>query len=126
MKMCGWSKGTFTKYMNILVDAQVIVRQPRASTTEGRKTNLYQINHSCFYTGELMDRLRVSREKYKKVNSKILHGCTNGRIKAFKPHVSTRVDTNHNRPSQEKKFNVALEAKRIADDLDRGGANEGN
>jgi hypothetical protein len=62
---CGWaSTATYTKHIKILQDAKLIKKTARASTLEGRKTDLIEVIHSNIHTGVLLDLLTVSRKKY--------------------------------------------------------------
>ena len=121
---CGWgSSATYSRHIKILQDAKLIKKTPRASTTEGRKTDLIEVIHSSIHTGVLLDLLRVSRKKHSgncAINS---HVRTNAPDKGFSPHVFTRVNTNHKGLSQEEKisgtdFDLQVESNSIADELE--------
>ena len=62
-KKCGFSTATYAKYSHILTDSGLITKKPRASTSEGRQTNLLTINHSSFYTCKDSLQLKAAREK---------------------------------------------------------------
>ena len=119
-KKCGWSStATYTKYITILKDAGLIVKVPRASTLKGRKTNKTILNHSNIHTGEVMDRLRVSREKFRSRSSMNSHGRRNGPNKAFSPQEFTRGDNSTYAPvpggenCEDAGFDLEAETKEI-------------
>jgi len=72
-RKCGWSTGTYTKYINILRHAGFIKKTPRASTKDGRQNDITQIIHSSLYTGKEFDRLRDARKIYSRSNPMFLH-----------------------------------------------------
>lgn len=99
---CGWSStATYTKYINILKDAGLIIKTPRASTLTGRRTDLIELNLSNIHARELFDKLKASRDKFSNKNAINSHGRTNAPIKSFKPHEFTRLNTNHKGLCQE-------------------------
>jgi hypothetical protein len=121
---CGWgSTATYTRHIKILQAAKLIKKTPRASTKEGRKTDLIEVIHSNIHTGVLFDLLRVSRKKHS-VNCAInSHVRINAPYKGLSPQVFTRVNTNHKGLSQEEKvsstdFDIQTESNTIADELE--------
>lgn len=67
LKKCGIkSKTTLSKYMKILEDVGLIEIKHRGQIGEGRQSNLYTINMDLLKSPEteLMEKLRVSRDKY--------------------------------------------------------------
>ena len=120
---CGWgSSATYTRHIKILQDAKLIKKTARASTKDGRKTDLIQVIHSNIHTGVLFELLRVSRRKHGRNSAINSQGQSNAPSKAFIPQVFTRVNTNHKGLSQERKvsstdLDIQTEAKAIADEI---------
>jgi hypothetical protein len=121
---CGWgSSATYTRHIKILQGAKLIKKTPRASTKEGRKTDLIEVIHSNIHTGVLFDLLKVSRKKYSSNTAINSHGCNDAPTKGLSPQVFTRVNTNHKGLSQEEKvsstdFDIQTESNSIADELE--------
>jgi len=63
---CGWSSSTYSKYIKILKHAGLIKKTPRASTLDGRETDLIQVICSSLCTGEEFENLEVARKLYTK------------------------------------------------------------
>ena len=121
-KKCGCSSSTLNKTLKILKTAGLIKVTPRASTTEGRKTNLYEINHSSFHTPEMSDRITAARAEIKSSKVKNSYAWNNA------PHVplsSTKIHTGRNKsliPDQVntigKHIDIEAEALEIAIELE--------
>jgi hypothetical protein len=73
-KKCGWkSTATYSKHIKILKEAGLIRKTPRASTLEGRKTDVIRMNLSSFHTCKDLDRLRAARRKFGRKNTIFSH-----------------------------------------------------
>jgi predicted transcriptional regulator len=115
-RKCGFSPTTLNKYLKILKYAGILTSRPRGNVLEGRKTNSYQINHSCLHTGVNIDRLRISREKVKAENAKFTDGRKHAPYRALGAPI---LHTGVNKPlGQYQGKNIRDEALQIADELE--------
>jgi hypothetical protein len=122
-KKCSLSVNPLGRCLKILQDVGLISSRRRSHVIEGAKSNLYQINHSHFYTGRKTEQVKLSRQKFKRKSLSYLHGAKNTADNGFKSDISTRVETNSKRLSQEEKvsstvFDIKTESSAIADELE--------
>jgi len=122
-KKCSLSSTPLGRCLKILTDVGLISYKRRSHLSKGGKSNLYEIKYSDFYTGRKTELIRLSREKYKRKSSSILHGSKNINRKAFKGDISTRVETNYKGLSQEDNngctdFDLQSECDSIVNELD--------
>jgi hypothetical protein len=121
-KKCSYSLNTLNKNKHILEGANLITITPRASRLEGRKTDLYEINHSSFHTPEMLVQIKLSRAKVKAKYAKNSRVWNDARAKALSP---LRMHTGRNKsslPCRVKKsaaeINIETEGLEIANELE--------
>lgn len=118
------SYSTLNKYLWILKDSGLITITQRSDTREGRKTNLYKINHSRLHTNEISRHIRLSREQFKIQNPKITDVSNFLKSKGLTaPKLQAGV-ANTLIPGQSKVFDLKSETNLIVNELQKEYSNE--